>query len=182
MTNLAIKQHVVESLVASRKMLPDQIIRDYEVKNGDVIFKNFTELKHLSDKLAVPVKDFFVENDLDDGIKISRKNDSFHRVSEKGGVKYYTYNHLATTKTEPNLMALRVDLHCKDIDKITLNDGHDSKELVYVTKGKVRMDWKTDNGVRNVELNVGDSAYVSPNVPHSFMAMEDNSELIAVNY
>ena len=182
MLDIAVEKNNLRSLIESRKMSSDEIIKSYESIGSKIVFKSFEELKNLSDKLAVPIKDFFIDNDLEEGIKIGRRAEGFSRTIEREGVKYYTYNHLATTKTEPNLMALRVDLHCKDIDKVTLNKGHSSKEIVYITKGKVRMDWKTENGNHYTELNVGDSAYVSPNIPHSFLALEDNSELIAINY
>lgn len=182
MLDIVVEKNNLKSLIESRKMSSDEVMSKYETINNKVIFKNFEELKKLSDKLAVPIKDFFIDNDLDEGIKIGRKVNSFSRTVERQGAKYYTYNHLATTKTEPNLMALRVDLHCKDVDKVTLNNGHNSKEIVYITKGKVRIDWKTENGSHFSELNIGDSVYVSPNIPHSFLALEDNSELIAINY
>ena len=180
--DIVVEKNNLKSLIESRKMSSDEVMKHYEIVGNKVVFKNFEEIKNLSDKLAVPIKDFFTDNDLEEGIKIGRRADGFSRTVERKGVKYYTYNHLATTKTEPNLMALRVDLHCKDIDKAVLNNGHSLKEIVYITKGKVRMDWKTENGDHYAELNVGDSAYVSPSIPHSFLALEDNSELIAINY
>lgn len=183
MSNISISKQRVSELIAGRKMSPESVLLDYDVQNDEVKFKDFAQLSSLADKLVVPIKDFFEEDDLDHGVKIGRKSNAFSRTIEKNGTKYYTYNHLATTKTEPNLMSLRVELHCKDQDKVTLNSGHVSKEIVYVTKGKVRMDWKAKDGNQHYEeLNVGDSAYVSPYIPHSFMALEDSSELIAVNY
>lgn len=181
--SICLSKQRVSDLIASRKMSPEAVLLDYDVQNNKVRFKDFDQLSSLADKLVIPVKDFFEDDDLNHGVKIGRKNGAFSRAIEKNGTKYYTYNHLATTKTEPNLMSLRVELHCKDPDKIALNFGHGSKEIVYVTKGKVRMDWKAKDGNQhNEELNVGDSAYVSPYIPHSFIALEDNSELIAVNY
>ncbi len=181
-SNLSIDRSVVRNLIQGRKMCPDDVLKNHQSEGDKIIFNDINHLKELSDKLAVPMKDFFTENDLDNGVKISRKDSSFGRTVEKNGTKYYTYNHLATTKTEPNLMALRVNLHCRDEDKIVLNGGHDSKEIIYVTKGVVRMDWETKDGRKHVELNVGDSAYLAPGVSHSFIALVDDSELIAVNY
>jgi uncharacterized RmlC-like cupin family protein len=183
MSNIELEKRHVKSLVEGRKMLASEVIKNYEFGEDKVVFKNFNELKELSDKLAVPLKDFFVEDDLDQGVKISRENEGFSRTIERNGVKYYTYNHLVTTKSDPKLMALRLDLHCNDTTQICLNGGHDSKELIYVTRGKVRMDWQTDEGIRHEELSVGDSVYVSPGVSHSFIAIDgDSSEVIAINY
>ncbi|MBX9787089.1 MAG: hypothetical protein K2Y08_07110 [Alphaproteobacteria bacterium] len=183
MLSIELERKHVESLVEGRKMLASEVIKSYEFGEDKVLFKSFNDLKELSDKLAVPLKDFFVEDDLDQGVKISRKDEGFSRTIERNGVTYYTYNHLVTTKNDSSLMALRLDLHCNDIDQISLNGGHGSKEVIYVTRGKVRMDWETKEGNRHAELNVGDSVYVSPGISHSFIAIDgDSSEVIAINY
>lgn len=181
-SNLSIDSSIVRNLIEGRKMCPADVLKNHQSTEDKIIFNDINHLRELSDKLAVPMKDFFTENDLDNGVKISRKDSAFSRTIEKNGTKYYTYNHLATTKTESNLMALRVNLHCRDEEKIILNGGHASKEIIYVTKGVVRMDWETKNERTHAELNVGDSAYLSPGVSHSFIALVDDSELIAVNY
>jgi mannose-6-phosphate isomerase-like protein (cupin superfamily) len=141
----------------------------------------------LANEISIPVSSFFeeVDNDLDDGIKIARRDETFNRKEVRDGKDYYTYHHLVTTNAEPSLMALRLDLHCEEAANIALNRGHGSKELVYVTKGKVQVQWTNTEGTRREDvLNEGDSIFVYPETPHSFTAIDNShpAEIIAVNY
>lgn len=82
-------------------------------------------------------------------------------------------------------MALRLDLHSDNLQPLKLNDGHDSKEIVYVTKGAVKVQWIGDNEtLKENILYEGDSIFISPNVPHSFTnnIAGQKSEIIAINY
>lgn len=188
MTNkIKLEKNTVEGLLASRKMTLSHLNETAKVEGSNVVFGSFEKLKDLADQISVPVARFFDSgaSDLDDGVKIARRNDTFNRKEIRNGEHYYTYHHLATTSEEPSLMALRLDVHCHDPKKIALNEGHGSKELVYVTKGTVQVQWKNNEGtLREGVLNEGDSIFVWPNTPHSFTALnaESPAEIIAVNY
>ncbi|MBY4602889.1 MULTISPECIES: cupin domain-containing protein [Bacillus] len=182
---IEINTEVIEKWVELRKMIPQIEFENLKVKDGKVLF-TYEELKYFCEKLNIKPENLLKENfklDLTNGIKVSRSNNSFKRTSERNGKKYYTYNHLVTTNAYPTLMPLRVELHCNDNQDVVLNGGHDSTEIVYITKGAVRMHWDYEDIRNEVDLYVGDSAFIQPGVSHSFMALNDKeAELIAVNW
>lgn len=176
----------IRSLLATRKMVLEDFA-NLSVTDQKVKFENINELIQLSNETCLPVTDFLsdMDSDLDDGIVISRKNSAFSRKEVRDGELYYTYHHLATTKAEPSLMALRLDLHTTKATKPSLNSGHNSKELVYVTKGVVQVNWLSPDGsMREDILHSGDSIFIWPNTPHSFISVDhtDQAEIIAINY
>lgn len=186
MTQVTIDKDNLIAQLSSRKMTLSEL-KDLDIVDlGGQLQMKYGVLLQLSDITALPVGRFIeCGDDLKDGVKISRKDQSFKRDEIRNGKKYYTYHHLATTTYDPNLMALRLDVHCKSEDDICLNSGHESKELVYVTKGKVQVQWRLEGGEIETDiLNEGDSIFVQPNVPHSFTAIDskESAEIIAVNY
>jgi len=176
----------IRLLVEGRKKLLTEITAPLTVKDDTVTFKDVMAVDAFAKELDVPIKAVFESGertDLDEGVKIGRGASAYKRTSERSGVPYYTYHHLVTTSDEPNLMALRVDLHAKDGMPVRFNAGHDSKEIVYVTRGRVRVDWTpAQRATRTEYLEQGDSIYIEPGVPHSFMAAAEATEIIAVNY
>lgn len=177
----------LEALLATRKMTLSNI-EGVRVQGDRALIKDVEQLQLIANYIAVPVSAFFEGNtpsDLDDGVKIARKGTGFKRNEIRDGVHYYTYEHLVTTNQDPYLMALRLDLHSDERQPLKLNCGHLSKEMVYVTKGSVRVTWLVDDHqVKESILNDGDSIFISPNVPHSFTnsIVGEESEIIAVNY
>jgi len=177
----------VEQLAVSRKMNVEEVLKSVNFKCGEYIeFKSTGKLVRLANVLVMPISELVrdVSTDLTEGVKILRNNEGFCKVSNRGGNEYYTYKHLATSNSAPELMALKVVLHCESSENIVLNEGRSSKEVVYVLKGVVRVDWGNGLGAerRTEVLNEGDSIYLSPGVPHSFMGLELNSEILAFNY
>jgi mannose-6-phosphate isomerase-like protein (cupin superfamily) len=175
----------IEKWANIRKMSPESLLNKFNAQ-GEKVSLSYDDLEQLSKLLNVSPADLLRENttlDLDRGVKVSRNGETFKRVSERNGKKYYTYNHLVTTNAYPTLMPLRVELHCTDEDDVVLNGGHSSTEIVYVTKGTVRMHWDYDNHINQLDLHVGDSAFIQPGVSHSFMAAgKEDAELIAINW
>lgn len=181
---IRLKKETFTQWVQLRKMDPEQIIKAYKVEGNFVIF-TYEELLEFCAKLNLSISTILKENetlDLTDGVKVTKKDSAYKRVNEKNGKKYYTYNHLVTTDAYPTLMPLRVELHCNDEKDVVLNGGHDSTEIVYVTKGTVRMHWEFENVTKYMDLEVGDSAFIQPGISHSFMAVGNDAELIAVNW
>ncbi|MHC8316448.1 hypothetical protein [Pseudomonas sp. LB3P31] len=184
---IRIRLERIQELAESRKMSAEEVLRTVNIESAEYVEIDTTEkLKELSSVLIIPMCDLLqgVDSDLENGVKISRVNEGFCKTSSRGGKKYYTYQHLATSNTAPELMALKVSLHCNGAEDIVLNAGHVSKEVVLVLKGVVRVDWGGSHSVScfSEVLVAGDSVYVSPNVPHSFIALEDGSEILAFNY
>jgi len=177
----------IEQLAASRKMSVEEVISAVSTRRGDYVeIESTSELQKLADILIMPMSEVLrgVCTDLTDGVKILRRDEGFCKVSNRGGNEYYTYQHLATSNSAPELMALKVALHCGCLENIVLNEGHSSREVVYILEGVVRVDWgsSAEAGRRTEVLNKGDSIYLSPNVPHSFIALEEASEILAFNY
>ncbi|WP_169837646.1 cupin domain-containing protein [Salipaludibacillus agaradhaerens] len=181
---ITISKDHLQDLSEGRKMLINEVVKEFKEENGQIVFPSFEKVKETAEFLNIPLASFFDEenSDLESGVKILRDGEGFSRTSLKNGNKYYTYNHLVTTNTEPSLMPLRVELHVKDEDHVTLNGGHGSKEMVYITKGVVRMHWEHNKEQKSIDLNKGDSVYIKPGVPHSFISAQDDSELLAFNY
>jgi oxalate decarboxylase/phosphoglucose isomerase-like protein (cupin superfamily) len=185
--DISIDTQYLESLLATRKMTLENV-QELHLKEDRAHFRNFDELQILANFLSIPVSSFFdgqTHSDLVDGVKIARKNSTFKRDEVRDGVLYYTYEHLVTTNQDPGLMALRLDLHSDDMQPLRLNTGHDSKEVVYVTKGSVRVTWQgDDNKINESILRDGDSIFILPNVAHSFtnFIAGEKSEIIAINY
>lgn len=185
--NLPIRKAHLEAILAARKMTLEYF-QDLSYDATYVYFCGFGHLSEVAEHLAVPLSEFFVgqtESDLDDGVKIARRNGSFKREEIRDGVHYYTYEHLVKTNQDPGLMALRLDLHSDDDQPLRLNEGHCSKEIVYVARGVVRVCWLGDNDeLKEDVLSEGDSIFILPNVAHSFTnhIAGEKSEIIAINY
>ena len=185
--SIRIRLKKIQELAESRKMSAEEILSAVNIESAEYIEINTTEqLKELSSVLIIPMCELLqgVDSDLLNDVKISRSTEGFCKTSSRGAKEYYTYQHLATSNTAPELMALKVTLHCNSAENIVLNGGHASKEVVFVLNGTVRVDWRRSHSVSSFSevLVAGDSIYISPNVPHSFIALEDGSEILAFNY
>jgi len=173
----------VQEIAESRKMLISEVLEGIEHDCDNLRIVDGDQVRALARKLLVtPARLLGEQDDLDDGVKLCRRDGGFVRRQERKGKLYYTYRHLATTSAAPELMALRVSVHCNDEEDVVLNGGHESKELVYVTIGQIRMHWANGAALRSIDLDEGDSVYLSPNIPHSFRSLIGESELLAFNY
>lgn len=179
----------LEKLASKRKMSVGEVVGEAEIKGASancIKLESMRELQLIADKLLMPLSELLggVGSDLDAGVAVYKAHQGFVKEVSREGSKYYTYQHLATSNTAPELMALKVLLHCESDEKICLNSGHLSREIVYVLKGCVRVDWydKGTASIRNGTLNEGDSIYISPGVEHSFIAIELGAEILAFNY
>jgi mannose-6-phosphate isomerase-like protein (cupin superfamily) len=145
-------------------------------------------LNQLCSYLDIPISLLFKDDnrypyDLDDNIKIGRKDQQFERVRIKDGQPMYHYRHMMKTTADPHLMALRTSPLCDKPEMISLNKGHLAKELVYVTQGQVKMYWQSKFGHdRTAILNEGDSVYLAPWVPHAFSPMTEGAEILAIDF
>ncbi|MBF2304038.1 cupin domain-containing protein [Staphylococcus epidermidis] len=179
---ITLKRNHIENLCNSRKMLLTDLPLNYE-DNNHILIKDDYELQNIASLLNVTVRDLFELPKVKKGVIKQESKNAYRRTSQRNNKDYYTYEHMVTVPEESNLMSLKVILHCQNENDIQLNDGHPSKELVYVTKGTIRVDWVESNDEKKTDiLNVGDSLYIYPNTPHSFMSLENNSELLAFNY
>lgn len=184
MTINLLKKDIAE-LSHSRKKTLEEVVEGFSYDDKYVFVQSMDDLNKLAETLNVKISKLFdseEDDDINEGIKIQYNNEGYSRTSKRNGKDYYTYKHLITTNTDADLMPLRVTLHCMDDEDVSLNAGHNSKEVIYVTKGKIKMDWESNNQRYSKVLTIGDSAYIHPGVPHSFMALEKDAELLAFNY
>jgi mannose-6-phosphate isomerase-like protein (cupin superfamily) len=181
--NLAIPVSHLRQIAESRKMKVESFLETLDHDSENVNLSSIGDLQALAERLVVSPSELLRQHDdLDDGIKVCRRHEGFTRSQERKGKLYYTYQHLATTSAAPELMALRVSVHCGDEEDVVLNGGHDSKELIYINRGRIRMHWNGPSGMRSLDLDEGDSVYLAPNIPHSFRSLHGESELLAFNY
>jgi mannose-6-phosphate isomerase-like protein (cupin superfamily) len=182
--NIDIPLKSVASLAEARKMTVGGVTAGLEVRGDALQLRSLDDASLLAGRLVMPLAALMaeVESDLDQGIKVCRKQEGFVRESERKGKRYYTYQHLATSNAAPELMALRVTVHCDSEEDTVLNAGHHSKELIYVTRGEIRMNWQAGDDTRMVDLHEGDSVYLNPDVRHSFRSLGGSAELLAFNY
>ena len=86
----------------------------------------------------------------------------------------YDYKHLAYTfrnkKAEPFLVTITPD------DKAPVMHGHDGQEFNYVLSGKMML----YIGDISYELSKGDSVYFDASVPHAEVAIDKETQFIAV--
>ena len=184
---MKININLLEKVATSRKMPVQSLIQNFAIEDGSVVLPDTEHLDRLADTLIVPNSALSADadndrSDLDGGVKIAAAGEGFRITSERGGAPYYTYQHLATTNAAPELMALKLTLHCRHEDGIRLNEGHDSKELIYVLKGDVRFDWIDPTGERRTaRVKQGGSCYVDVGIPHSFSSIGSIAEVLAIN-
>lgn len=172
-------------VIHSRKMKEQDLLHLFSVSQDMAVFEDFNQIQKLSERIHIPTSVIVgaaEKSDMPSGVKICRYKDGYEQVSYRDGIKYYTYHHLVTSAEEPDLMALHLLVHSTDLANYKLNGGHASKEFVYVLKGRVRMHWQHEDRLYENDLEQGDSTFIRPGISHSFVAIEENSELIAVNY
>lgn len=180
--------NLLERVATSRKMPVNEVIGSFRVENDSVILPEANALDTLADRLIVPGSllagaDIEDRSDLDGGVKIAEPGQGYRITTDRAGAPYYTFQHLATTNAAPELMALKLTLHCNREGGIVLNEGHEAKEVVYVLKGDVRLDWIDQTGERrSARVNQGGSFYVDAGVPHSFSSIGETAEVISINY
>jgi methylphosphonate synthase len=144
----------------------------------------------------VSIADLWVEyDDTDHGVRIITASDSsassrvFDRRDRSGGLsQYYEYRDTAMSRTAPFkpewIKELRVVSDAEpDNPDVAYNNGHLMHQTTFFV-GPVNFYWELNERRQCVELNTGDSNYVTPFVPHSFASRQaDNlGYIVAVTY
>ena len=86
-SQIVLEKSTVEVLLASRKMTLSHLNEAAKVEVDNVVFGSFAKLKDLADQISVPVATFFDNgtSDLDDGVKIARRDNTFNRKEIRNG-------------------------------------------------------------------------------------------------
>lgn len=182
---MLLNKKIVDEYVELRKMNPQDKMK--LVKSQDEFYEmRFDDIIELAKELSVDVSLLFTgisQSDVNDGVRVAKKNEVYARKYTKDGKEVYTYNHLVTTKDHPSMMPLRVEVHLKQDDNIIINGGHGSAEIVYITKGDIIMVRQFEGKKHTNTLCEGDSVYITPKTPHGFKSnSSQDAELIAINW
>jgi methylphosphonate synthase len=150
----------------------------------------------MADRYPISISDIWVDaDDTDRGVRIMRADDSarsarvFQRRDRSGGDSdYYDYRDTAMSRTAPFkpewIRELRVvgDADPNNPD-VAYNNGHFLHQTTFFI-GPVNFYWELGGKKHCVELDTGDSNYITPFVPHSFTSRDPNNLglIIAVTY
>lgn len=144
----------------------------------------------------VSIADLWVEyDDTDHGVRIVSAADSLatqriiDRRDRTGGLSpYYEYRDTAMSRTAPFkpewIKELRVvDDSGADNPDVAYNNGHLMHQTTLFV-GPVNFYWEINEQRHCVEMDTGDSNYITPFVPHSFASRDPNNLglIIAVTY
>ena len=146
----------------------------------------------------ISLRDLWVEtDDTEDGIAIMTAAESkatariFDRSNRSGTMSpYYEYRDTAMSKFAPYrpewIKELRKVNDCNPSNPdIAFNNGHILHQLTFFV-GEVNFYWKVNGKTHSQEMNTGDSALITPFVPHSFATRSLDPKrqglIIAVTY
>ena len=153
-------------------------------------------LQAMAKVYPVSIADLWVEyDDTDHGVRVvtaAESNDSqrvFDRRDRSGGLsQYYEYRDTAMSRTAPFkpewIKELRVVADAEpDNPDVAYNHGHLMHQTTFFV-GPVNFYWELNERRHCVELNTGDSNYVTPFVPHSFTSRQADhlGYIVAVTY
>jgi hypothetical protein len=176
-------------LLHSRKMTLEDAAGLYDAA-GDCIRMDLAQLEQLAIKLNVALAHVVQCLDprgcgLADRVSICRKGGQFERLRVVGPQRRpaYLYRHVLKTGADRHLMVLRTSPLFSCAEEAELNGGHRVRELVYVLSGLVGVNWAGRSGQRRTDvLATGDSIFIDSWVPHSFYALEIDSQILAIDY
>lgn len=186
---LTVSRQALALLLQSRKMTLENAQEFYHDAGGTVRI-GLEQLTRLAKMLDVPLAHAVHEldgegDDLRDKVKICRRKAQFERLRLVGvqGQPAYLYRHVMKTMADKHLMVLRTSPLFTRVDDASLNGGHRVKEFVYVLSGVVGVLWSSREGHRRSDvLSIGDSIFIDSWVPHSFYAVQADSQILAVDY
>jgi len=153
-------------------------------------------LHRMSEVYPVSIADLWVEyDDTDDGVRIVTSADSvasgrvFDRLDRDGGFSpYYEYRDTAMSRVAPFkpewIKELRVVSNAEpDNPDVAYNHGHLMHQTTFFV-GPVNFYWEINEQRHCVEMNTGDSNYITPFIPHSFTSREEGNLglILAVTY
>lgn len=155
-------------------------------------------LMRMTEVYPVSLSSLWLEpDDTDQGVVIMTSADSaasgriFDRKDRDGALSaYYEYRDTAMSRLAPYRPEWILELrHVGDSDPnnpdVAFNHGHLMHQLTFFI-GEVNFYWITDGQRHCREMNTGDSALITPFVPHSFTSRNPDSEkrglIVAVTY
>jgi len=173
--DLGVDQETIESLLDGRK------------------YPDFELIKKAINVWPINYADFFsIEDDTKNGFRIFKKEESDKTAREmsRDGKPYYLYKDTVMSKLSPFRPEWIEELvTVKDSNpqnsEVKFNNGHFLHQFTYFI-GPVNF-YYIKNGEKKVaEMNTGDSMYISPYVPHSFVTRKNkekiNGLILALTY
>ncbi len=142
-------------------------------------------LEKLAKALTINLRDLFpITADTDRGVKFQFKKGRYTRTIWRKGKPYYVYEDLITTTENVSLRPEILTLLCTREEERVLNEGHFLHQCTYALHGKLRFYWKFEDKVYSQDFEEGDSWYIRPFVPHSFISLDPNdlAKIIAFTF
>jgi len=144
------------------------------------------EIEKLAKQFFVSPKDLLpYEDDLDRGIKISRKPDAEPMEQKRAGRLQYTYWPRAMSQALPNFKPIELLLHINRRDEVVLNRGHFFHQYTEVLHGgPVAYLWEWEGKVHEEVFHEGDSWLIPGFVPHGFYSPDPKNlgRILAVTF
>ena len=169
----------------------------HRVIEGRATLAASLDLLHaMTNKYLISLADIWLdEDDTNDGVRVMTAADTagssrvFERLDRHGGESpYYEYRDTAMSRLAPFkpewIEELRVVSNDDpDNPDVAYNNGHFLHQTTFFI-GPVNFYWELEGKRHCVEMNTGDSNYITPFVPHSFTSRDpDNLGLIiAITY
>ena len=123
-----------------------------------------------------------IPDDIPEGLLVmtAEESQSTERVLHRKNMPYYAYRDTAMSRMapfRPEWIEELVDVDNSDVDdkRVCWNNGHFLHQFTYFI-GPVNFYFMRNNKKCLVEMNTGDSMYISPYVPHTFTNRIDGSK------
>lgn len=173
---------LTQELLAEKSGVPLETIQQIEAGRT---LPSLEVLQQLAQALTVNLRDLLpIIPDTTEGIKVLRKPDRYNRVIERGGKPYYLYADLVTTTENVGLRPEMITLLCAEERDVVMNKGHFLHQCTLALHGRIRFFWEFEGRRKSMDFQEGDSWYIRPYIPHSFMSLDkqDLATIIAFTF
>ncbi len=169
-------------LLAERSGVPAERIRAIEAGREK---PDLAMLERFAKTLTMNLRDLLpMSVDTDRGIKALPRAERYRRTIQRGGKDYYLYEDLVTTTEVPTLRPEVLTLLCTDEKDLVMNEGHFLHQCTVALRGTVRFFWTWEGVTHKRDFLEGDSWYIRPFVPHSFISPDPKnlSQIMAFTF
>ena len=154
---------------------------------------DFNLIQKAVDVWPINYNDFFhINDDTKNGYKICKnvQSNTSERIMYRNGKPYYSYKDTVMSKVSafrPEWIQQLVVVNNSNPDnkKVKFNNGHFLHQFTYFI-GPVNFYYIVSKKKKVVEMNTGDSMYISPYIPHTFTTRKNSSKklgyILALTY
>lgn len=164
---------LTQELLAEKSGVPLETIRQIEAGQA---LPSLEALQQMAQAMTVNLRDLLpIVPDTTEGIKVLRKADRYTRTIHRGGKPYYLYADLVTTTENVGLRPEAITLLCTEERDVVMNKGHFLHQCTFALHGRVRFFWEFEGQRKSADFDEGDSWYIRPYIPHSFMSLDKHN-------